>query len=177
MNPCNICGWSVSTKKPRWSRLRRPDGGFDHTTCALGIDTYELQKLRQEGKEPRATPPVEEGRARTWVHRKKLEDDSWIISCGLCGKRFNRIFRQNKRDDPGRAASEYIGEHLESPEHAAATEAYRAPPTKEALSPEEEMLQKIFGELDDTRTLEQMRRRAAKNAAELTHRSGRSPSH
>lgn len=108
---------------------------------------------------------------RQWVSRKNLGDGAWQVRCILCGKRFTHTFRPERSNDPKGAASDYVGEHLGSAEHAAAIEAYREPPVS-SLAKEEMLLRAIFGEVDD-QTPEQMRRSAARIAAERTMRSGR----
>lgn len=158
MSPCNICEYPVSTKKPSWSRLKRPDGGFDHTQCGLGMSTYEFQAVRQEGRVAVADSPSEGGRARKWVHRKHLDDGTWVITCALCGKRFRRAFRPDKHEDPKLAAADHVGTHLDSTAHAAAVAAYRDEIRNELL------LASIFGEV--VRTNEERRRWAGRRAAE-----------
>lgn len=113
------------------------------------------------------------GRPQTWVKRTNLGDGAWQVRCSLCGKRFTRTFRPDRNDDVGAAVSAYVGEHLESVEHAAAVEAYREVPQSD-LTKEELLLRAIFGEVaEDQRTPEQLRRSAARRAAAHAARSPR----
>jgi hypothetical protein len=163
---CNICGHAVSTRKPEWTRLARPEGGYDHTHCALGLNTYGLQAIRREGRVVDQTPSG--ARPRDWVFWKNLGDGAWKISCNLCGKQFNRVFRPDKYQLPKVAASDYVGHHLTSAPHLAAVEAYKAPI---AELPEERLMRDAFGK-DDERPDEAKRVASARAAAYLAYRKG-----
>lgn len=103
---------------------------------------------------------------RQWVRREHLDDGVWTVYCILCGKHFKRTFRPADHDDPQRAASDYVGAHLDSESHVAAVEAYRRPPVNRELTAEEARLRAIFGKKPDDRTDEQKRRAAARGIAE-----------
>lgn len=158
---CGVCGYAMSTRKPEWSRLARPDGGYDHTHCALGINTYGLQAIRREGRAVDQEITRTRTRPREWMFWKNLGDGSWRITCSLCGKHFNRVFRPGKYEEPKRAASDYAAEHLASASHHAAIDAYKMPITE---LPEESLLRTIFGK-EDQRSDEAKRIASARDAA------------
>jgi hypothetical protein len=170
VSACNICHLPVSMKKSGRARLRRPDGGYDHTYCALGMPSMDFQKLDASGKSNRkAAPKGDTGDG--WVFVQPLSG-GWLVRCGLCGDRVKRFFMaaNTNHAEALRLATAFEARHRLSAMHSAAQAAFHADVAPEVETKEEMLLRAIFGMTPLTER--ERRKRSAARAALEAERNG-----